>query len=195
MRTVTHRLLEIIEGLIPAILLLGVVLLVCADVGARYLAHAPIRGVSEIALIASVWVVILGSARAARFHQHIAVQALADRFHGRARSAVLLVSTLIVAALAIFILVVSVLYVAKTADRRFPIIGITRLWLTAAIPVGFGLISTHTLHDCVQLLRDLWDGRSRYQELTDSLAAIDDPDAPSGSHADDAQPAAEVVAP
>lgn len=152
----------VLEGVVPGLLLLGVVLLVCVDVAARYAANAPIRGVSEIALVATVWVVMLGSGHAMGIYQHISVTALVDSLDGRLKSVVQLFSLLIVAAVLAFILWTAVPYVADTAARRFSITGLSRAWITSAVPVGLGLVALHAAEDMVRLVRDIRTGGQTY---------------------------------
>jgi TRAP-type C4-dicarboxylate transport system permease small subunit len=153
-----------VEDLLPGLILLFVVLMVTLDVFARYFFSSPIRGVAELSLIGMTWLIMLGSARAVRTYQHIAVQALLDQLAGRAYAVVALLTTVFVIAVLAVVFFVATPYIFETVARVFPILGVSRFTITLAVPVGTGLMILHYIEDVVRLITDLRDGGSRYSQ-------------------------------
>ncbi|MEJ1089976.1 TRAP transporter small permease [Microbacterium sp. Mu-80] len=170
---IIRRITSIVEGTIPGLLLLFIVLMVTVDVFMRYVLSSPLTMTSEIAMVCSTWIIMLGSARAARKFQHITISALADRFHGRAANFHALIVTVVTLVILTVVLVSAVPYVMDTAGRIFPLTQIPRIWLTAAVPVGFALMIVHYVVDLVWIIRDVVKGgdsflieRERQSEMT-----------------------------
>lgn len=180
--------LGFVEGTLPGLLLLGIVVLVSVDVFLRYVFGHPLSITSAAAAISIAWIIMLGSARAARKYQHIAIGALADRLGDRARTWHALAITLATIVILGTVMLTAAPYVLETANRMLPLSDLPRWVLTAAIPVGTALMIVHYAEDVVVIIGDLRRGTTRYlDEYRRQSALILDPTTSDSSATPEAQ--------
>ncbi len=171
-----RRVSRFVEGTLPGLLLLAIVLMVSVDVAMRYIFNTPIRATSELAMIAVAWVVMLGCARAARKFQHITISVLSDAVRGRWREIHSLIVIVLTIAIMGYVVWTGIPYIMQTAGRFFPLTELPRWIMTASIPIGFLLMIVHQLQDAAQIVRDLRHGTSSYRfRRQRELALILDP--------------------
>lgn len=65
-----------IQGFILSLLMLGVTLLVFAQVIMRYVLHAPLMGIEELTLFPAIWLYLFGGANASMERSHISCNVL-----------------------------------------------------------------------------------------------------------------------
>lgn len=123
------------------------VLVVSANVFARYLLLSGLLWAEEISRITFVWVVFLGAYVALTRGGHLAIQLVTDRLPRRLQRPVRIASA---ALMLLFLGVVAwngAVLVARTVAfaRVTPILGISAAWGYAAVPVAAGLMFLHVL--------------------------------------------------
>ncbi len=130
------RVLELIAALLVVvevvILLLGVI--------ARYLFHSPLVWTDELAQAVFLWLGMIGSAVALNRGEHMRMTALIARAKPTGRMALEVYAA---AAGLVFLAVVlrpSIEYVEEVARILMPGLEVSKAWLTAPLPVGFGLM-------------------------------------------------------
>jgi len=130
------RVLELLAALLVVteivILLLGVI--------ARYLFHSPLVWTDELAQAVFLWLGMLGSAVALNRGEHMRMTALTARAKPTGRMALEIYAA---AAGLVFLAVVlrpSIEYVEEVARIVMPGLEVSKAWLTAPLPVGFGLM-------------------------------------------------------
>lgn len=170
--TAMRRGLEFIEDYLPAALMGIMVVVLSAEVFARYVLSSSLIWASEIALICFIWQVYLASIGVMRRRRHVSVDVLRGMLSGRAR-AVLdactgLVSTVVLALISLQ----GYHFVTRTNFALLPATDLSRAWLAGAILVsGIGML----LHSIVQLAvacRGIRDGI--YEVMPDSIGALDE---------------------
>ena len=143
------------------------VILVNVNVVFRYFLNNPIKWTDEIVTSLFVWTVFMGSAYAHRKHAHLGVDIVVNLVHGKARSTIELVVSILEMLILLLLTYISAQYVAnliwkrgiifKTVDGVFKYAGQIKLtytdtlripkWYTGvAVPLGFGLSFCYSVY-------------------------------------------------
>ncbi|QVQ53797.1 TRAP transporter small permease [Spiractinospora alimapuensis] len=172
-----------VEEWVPSLLLLGITLLVAYGVLARYVLGQPVAFINELAVLVAAWVVLLGAAAATRRRMHVGIDALIARLTGRPRAAADAVMSLAVFVGVGVLAYLSVEFVLHARGDLF-VLGISKKWLYASLPVGLCLMTLHLGTQAFGAVRGLWTGE---YSVTASLQAQSDMSAESrGAGADTA---------
>lgn len=139
---------------------LALVILVLANVVARYAFSTGLDWADELTRLAFMWVVFLGAFVALRRGAHLSLTALVDRLPLRARSIVLLVGELLAAAFLGYLVYGSVglLQQALEFDTRSPILGISVAWSYLPLTVSSALMLVHVLGQVITATQNLLRG-------------------------------------
>lgn len=145
------------EG-IPSVLLAGTVVLLCADVAARYIFNSPIPGAGSIAMLCFIWITYISAGAIARRGRHIVIDVLVARFPPRLQAALQLLVQLLVLALIGYVLYFGVGALLNTRFVEVPGLGLNRGVFTAAVVVGFALMAIYAIRDVLVAGRGLVTG-------------------------------------
>ncbi len=125
------RVLEKVLGLAAGVLMAGMVLLVFANVVARYVLSAAIGWSEEVSRFMFIWVALLGAVLAFVRHEHLGLDVLVNALPPRAGRAVALAAdALVVVALGY----VTVGGIQMTADS------LESGWVSSAVPIPYGYV-------------------------------------------------------
>ncbi|TVS04793.1 MAG: TRAP transporter small permease subunit [Rhodobacteraceae bacterium] len=107
-------------------------------------------GIHELALMAAMWLYMIGAIVALRNREHITVDYLASKIaNPRWASVLALVNSLIVLFITIFFarLALDLLNWATTRPQRTPALGLSQLWAQSAIIVAAGFAVIYAVRD------------------------------------------------
>ena len=147
------RILRVIEDWIPGYLLGLTAVIMTADVVARYGFNHPIRGASEVALLAMIWLVYLSAAGVSRRGAHIALDMVSDRLSSRGRAILDIVVELLTLAVLGTLLYAGFLYFATGRFTVLPATGISKGFVTLAIPLSAALMIAHSITHLIRAVR------------------------------------------
>lgn len=150
---------KFLEEGVPAILLAVSVLLLCADVVARYVFNSPIPGAGSIAMICFIWVTFIGSAAIARRGRHIVIDVVFARFPVRLQAIVQVLVQLLVLAIIAYVLYFAWDALLNTRFVAIPGLGISRRIVVVALFIGFLLMGMYALRDLVIAGRGVVSGK------------------------------------
>jgi len=109
-------------------------------------------GIHELALMAAMWLYMVGAIVALRNREHISVDYLAGKIANPRGVAVLaLVNSLIVLVITIFFarLALDLLHWTTTRPQRTPALGLSQLWAQSALIVAAGFAVIYAVRDLV----------------------------------------------
>lgn len=167
-----QRAMQFIEDYLPAALLGIMVVVLTAEVIARYLLHSSIIWASEIALICFIWQVYLASIGVMRRRRHVSVDVLRSYLTGRARAVLDAGTGLASTAVLILISWQAFKFVTRTNFALLPATGLSRAWLAAAILVSCVGMLAHALVQLAVAWRGIRDGV--YNAMPESIGALDE---------------------
>lgn len=146
---------RLVEG---ACLFLMVVLSVDIFLGvfSRYVLVRTFTWYDEIARACFVWIVFLGAAAGVRRHAHFRLHLAVDRLPPRTRQVAELFGFVVVLAFAAVLIRQGWTFVELGRFQQTPVIGLSKAWIYAAIPVGGSLMALFALPPLLQGLRDLF---------------------------------------
>lgn len=146
------RVLEVVEEWIPGYLLGLTALVMTADVVARYGFNRPIRGASEVALLAMIWLVYLSAAGVSRRGAHISLDMFSDRLGSRARAILDVFVELVTLAVLATLLYVGFLFFSTGRFTLLPATGISKAFVTLAIPISAALMIAHSIAHMIRAI-------------------------------------------
>jgi TRAP-type C4-dicarboxylate transport system permease small subunit len=147
------------EEFIASILLVITTILVLMNVFFRYCLNSGIYWSEEVATSCFVWSVFIGAAGAYRTGAMLGIDLLVNRLPRAARTAVKIIVQFILLVINFYIVYLSVLYINHTHGISTSVLGVSSAWVSAAIPVGFGLAAIYTVVHIVQMFRDIRNGK------------------------------------
>ncbi|MHC1761172.1 MAG: TRAP transporter small permease [Negativicutes bacterium] len=126
--------------IILTITLIGMIILIFAQVVARYLFNMPFSWTEELARHLMIWAAFVGSALAYRRNAHLGVDLLIDVMSANWRRIVLIAVHTGIAAFALFLCVMGSQVVARTMVQSSSALSIPMGLIYLAIPVGAALM-------------------------------------------------------
>ena len=111
----------------------------------RFVFHASLSWSEELDAYLFVWLTCLGAAAGAKLHAHPSVQALADRFPVKARSALGDVTDFVVAGMGLILAVYGGTMISLMGTEAASSLPISMVYPYLAIPVGGALLVVHAL--------------------------------------------------
>lgn len=148
--------LNLISAIIGASLLFFVASIICFEVTVRALGGASRLWVIETSEYALLFITFLGAPYLLEKNRHVVLDLIYNSLHGRRRLAVQVLNCLIgfvVCALLTFVGVEVVLDQFHTGIREVTVMRPLSWWITAALPIGTGLMSVQFLDQIVRSLR------------------------------------------
>jgi len=138
------KLLIVVEEYIPGALLGITAIMLTADVIMRYIFNSPIRGVAEVAVLATVWLVYLAASGISRRGGHIALDLVVGRFGPRRRAMFDILAELITIAVLAVVLFNGIEYLVNGHFVTLPATGISKAFVTVAIPISAAMMLVHS---------------------------------------------------
>lgn len=128
-----------------------IALLVMTAVVMRYLFNDPLTWGEELIVALFVWMVFIGAAAAIRSQMHIRIDVMAPVFRNP-RMNWLNVVTLVIGIVIIVVMIYACWeQVLQEAEVESPMLGISKAWFAAAMPVGLVLMLCHVLRRWLDL--------------------------------------------
>ncbi|MBY6059396.1 TRAP transporter small permease [Leisingera daeponensis] len=158
-----------LEDTLSVILYTYVVVIIFAEVVARYLLDKSILWSNETAIFAFIWLSYLSMANLAKNRSHLAVTFLRDSLPRSLQLLLLLVSDLLLLILASVVVVCIRQPFADAIDFEQKMVGVDLpFWMAlAAVPVGWSLVALRTLQRAWIAICDFRAGRDLTPAITD----------------------------
>lgn len=154
-----------VERVISVALLVVLVVLMAAQVVARYVFGSPIAWTEELARFVMIWLGFMSAVFVMAEGRHITVDVVSRRLSPRGRVALECAASVAVIAACAMILPAGVAFAWQMHAVRSPALGIPMSWWYFASAIGFALIALHAL---LNMLRAL--GRGARDGLQDGAA-------------------------
>ncbi|MGH7384561.1 MAG: TRAP transporter small permease [Candidatus Rokuibacteriota bacterium] len=149
-------LLRVASNLVEGLLLLMMVVL-CLDVFlgvfSRYVIRSTFTWYDEIARLLFVWIVFLGAAVGVRRTAHFRLHLLVDRFRPGARRVAHVFGVLVVMGFGLILIQQGWKLVELGQFQRTPVMGLSKLYVYASVPVGGALMILYSLPHLWRALR------------------------------------------
>ena len=146
-------LLQNVEEAVGTVFFLVMVVSVSIGVLFRYVFNHPLIWTEEIANFAFLWAIFMGSAAAAKRHQHIIVDTLMLLTPRLFQRAVGIVTGSMIAAMLATVTVVGLQYAYSQRNTTTEAIEMRVFWWALAAPAFSTMAFWHTLQDLVKLVR------------------------------------------
>lgn len=130
-----NKLTKAIEGIV-LVLFSIIIVFIIVEVFLRYMLGKTLFVTEELTRYLLVWVVFLAASLALKRDAHINIGVLIEKFQGRNRLSLILVSQSLLLTFLVFLFVESVLLLPNQVDQIAPSLGVSLLWFYLAIPVG-----------------------------------------------------------
>jgi TRAP-type C4-dicarboxylate transport system permease small subunit len=111
----------------------------------RYVLFSTFTWYDEIARACFVWVVFLGAAVGVRRGSHFGLHLLVDMLPERARRPAALVTPLMIIAFSCVLVVQGWAFMEFGRFQQLPVMGVSKVWIYAAMPVGGALMIVYSL--------------------------------------------------
>ncbi len=121
----------------------------------RYVLVRTFTWYDEIARGCFVWVVFLGAAVGVKRGAHFRLHLLVDRFSPRLQRVVRLLGSLVVTAFSLVLIQQGWVFVELGRVQQTPVMGLSKAWIYAAMPVGGVLMILYSLAPAWRTLREL----------------------------------------
>lgn len=145
--------LENLEEIIAAVLVVAICLIVGLEVVLRYVLTQPLSWTEELSTIFFVWITMLGSSIALKHSEHFAVELFRPRLRGPSHRRLQGVTLTLVLAFCVFIVWYGTLFTLRNRGVHTPAMEWSRAIPYAAIPVGGLFMFVRTLQKFVRLRR------------------------------------------
>jgi len=142
---------------VSVVLLLSVAsILAFLEVVLRYAFSASITWSSEVVVLCIIWAIFIGLSVTLSQGAHIKVEVIVNLFSGNKKLAIVLLSTLIGVAFAVFLFFYSVEYAAflKESEERSITTNIPEYIYFLALPLGGLLLSIRYIQELVRVIRE-----------------------------------------
>ena len=146
-------LMESLEEVAAAALIVAICLIVGAEVVLRYVAAQPASWTEELATILFVWICMLGSSIALKRGEHFAVELLRPHLGPGARRVLQTAGLLLVAALCLYLMGYGWQLARRNWQVHTPALEWSRAVSYAAIPAGGLLMLVRSLEAIIRLWR------------------------------------------
>lgn len=182
-----ERALQVLDrsfGALSEALVAAIVLVLTAQIVARYAFNSSILWSEEVATWCMVWTVYIGAASLMSRWQHVQIPMFVQRLPLSIRP--LAIATAKIATLAACLLVTwyGIVVVNGTYNITSQSTGISTSWIKLAVPIGMAAMAvfalSHVVADVVAIRRGDLGRFERYGDLNLDIAPDDEADGPSG---------------
>lgn len=141
------RLLDRLEELLAAAIVIAMALLAFANVVTRYLTNYSLAFTEELEVAALVWLTMLGAAIGVRRAAHLGFTVVRDRLPRRARRAAALLSVALTVGTCLVLIWggITQIVAQRSLETISEALGIPEWTYTAAVPIGAALILLRVL--------------------------------------------------
>ena len=126
--------------LLAAVLVLSNVLVLLTGVVARYVFHRPLIFTDDLAQAVFLWLGMIGSVIAMNRGEHMRMTVLMDKASPPARMGLEAYGAAVGLMFLAAVIAPSIEYVHEVERLMMPGLGVSKAWLTAPLPIGFGLM-------------------------------------------------------
>ncbi len=120
-----------------------IAVIVIAAVVLRYVFHDPLTWGEELVVGLFTWMIFIGAASAVRSHLHIRIDLMGSLWRRRGLRWMNLVTVLLGLAIVCVVTWACVEQIAQEMVIELPMLGISKIWFLAAMPVGMVLMALH----------------------------------------------------
>jgi TRAP-type transport system small permease protein len=149
-RRLLHNIVEYLCLVLMAVLAADLML----GVFSRYVLFRTFTWYDEIARIAFVWVVFLGAAVGVKRGSHFGLHLLIDNLPPAARRLASLLTPVVIVAFSSVLVVQGLAFLEFGRFQTLPVMGISKVWVYAAMPVGGALMIFYAVIGFWRTLRD-----------------------------------------
>jgi TRAP-type C4-dicarboxylate transport system permease small subunit len=119
----------------------------------RYVLFSTFTWYDEIARLCFVWVVFLGAAVGVKRGAHFGLHLLVDKLPERARCLAAFVTPLVIITFSCVLVVQGLAFLEIGRFQQLPVMGISKVWIYAAMPVGGALMILYSLQSLWRMVR------------------------------------------
>jgi len=153
-----HMLSQLLTGLV-SVTFFGIAILVMVLVIMRYLFNSSIPGGNEALRFAFIFTTFVGAAVLVGRREHIAIHLVTKRFPEGARRGLEVVTHAVIAALSVYLLVLSFRWIAVSGNNLAEELKFPLRYIQVALPVGCGLAALYSVINMVEAIFDKeWTG-------------------------------------
>ena len=122
----------------------------------RYVLVMTFTWYDEIARACFVWLTLLGAAVGVKRHAHFRLHLVVDRLPQRLQKAVAVLFPLVIMAFAAVLIHQGLVFLELGRFQQTPVMGLPKIWIYVAIPIGGALMILYSLVPLWQALRGLF---------------------------------------
>lgn len=141
-----------IEEIISGFFIIITVILVMMNVILRYGFNKGIYWSEEVATISFVWSVFIGASACYRKKLHIGIDMIKNLFSSKVQDGINLIINILLLIINGYITYLSIVFIKASLVKKTAVLGISSSYVSAALLVGFGLMTIHTL---VFIIKDI----------------------------------------
>jgi TRAP-type transport system small permease protein len=119
----------------------------------RYVLFSTFTWYDEIARACFVWLVFLGAAVGVKRGSHFGLHLLVDKLPERARYLAAFITPLVIITFSCVLVVQGLAFLEFGRFQQLPVMGISKVWIYAAMPVGGALMILYSLQSLWRMVR------------------------------------------
>ncbi|MCC5911376.1 MAG: TRAP transporter small permease [Clostridiaceae bacterium] len=159
-----RKLLNNFEEIISCFFVSITVSLVILNVILRYVFNMGLYWTEEVATISFVWSVFIGASACYKNKMHIGIDLLTQLASEKIQALISLVVNLAMVAINGYITYLSIVFVRASVGKPTAVLGISSAYVSAAVMLGFGLMTFHAIRFFIKELKVLIIGETREDE-------------------------------
>lgn len=148
------------EELASCFFILVTVGIVIMNVILRYFFNMGIYWAEEVATTSFVWSVFIGASACYKNGMHIGIDIIKDLFPKGAQKSIDLIVHFLLLIINGYITYLSFVFIQSSGGKKTPVLGVPSAFVSAALLVGFGLMTIHSINFIINDLRAL--GSEKY---------------------------------
>lgn len=153
MKSLFKKLFSNFEEIISSFFICITVFVVIMNVILRYGFNRGLVWSEEVATISFVWSVFIGASAGFKRRMHIGIDMLVKLLPAKIQGFFNLIVGIMLITLNGYIFYLSTIFIKASAIKPTPVLGISSAYVSAAILIGFGLM---TMHSIVFFVKDLY---------------------------------------
>jgi len=153
MKKILRTILAYAEEIVSAFFISITVSMVIVNVFFRYVLNRGIFWSEEVATISFVWSVFIGAAACHKHKMHISIDLFTRIVPGPLKKPVRMLTHLLMIVLNSYIVYLSVVFVRASSIKPTAVLGISSSYVSAAVLVGFALMTIHSTGFFIDELR------------------------------------------
>jgi len=134
------------------VLMIFLVVIVFAEVIARYLFNTSLRYTEEIVIYSMVWLGLIGAGVAVKENTLISINSLLQSFSPKITKLIKVVGNIMIIILLLWIVKSGINYTLRNITQLSPTMQISMMYPYLSIPVGCGILILHYIDSVVRIL-------------------------------------------